>query len=76
MPVLGSLFGQMQQGEFSSFSRQGHYGSDKFIDNVVAVLTSGVKKMMADDFDRSQYQNKRSTMGVICDFKKCSHSNN
>jgi hypothetical protein len=24
---------------------------DKFIDNVIAVLTSGVKKMMADDFD-------------------------
>jgi hypothetical protein len=37
--------------------------NDKFVEEVIAVLMPGVQKMMADNYDRTQYQNTQSYYG-------------
>lgn len=37
--------------------------NDKFVEEVIAVLMPGVQKMMADSYDRTQYQNTQSYYG-------------
>jgi hypothetical protein len=54
-----------------AFHLPGNKISDKFVEDVIAVLTPGVQKMMGEDYNRAQYQAGRQNQGYYGrDFKR------
>jgi hypothetical protein len=54
-----------------AFHLPGNKISDKFVEDVIAVLTPGVQKMMGEDYNRAQYQAGRQNQSYYGrDFKR------